>query len=246
MISVDPAGTSRRGQDHRAIRARLRTNRRFWQPFRSVTCVSPGPGRRFIHPRALSRQLARVPSGQGRYPADIRTHWSDGLSGRITKLPKLTMQLSFASGVASGSRMGQEVQKQPPSVPGWGVGVILSPSARTGLADLALQPKVGQTVGCSTFTCEAKPATRRVADGERMNPRDESARSRQCRRRRVDSRGAATQAATPPHDVGPLHTYRRRNTRQSRGFGLPRTTSNTLEPVFNPWVQGSSPWRPTT
>ena len=47
---------------------------------------------------------------------------------------------------------------------------ILSPSARTGLADLAPRAKVGQTVGCSTFTRGAKPATRRVADGERMNP----------------------------------------------------------------------------
>ena len=47
---------------------------------------------------------------------------------------------------------------------------ILSPSARTGLADLASRAKVVQTVGCSTFTREAKPATRRVADGERMNP----------------------------------------------------------------------------
>lgn len=51
---------------------------------------------------------------------------------------------------------------------GWGF--ILSPSARTGLADLAPWPKVGQTVGCSTFTHGAKPATRRVADGERMSP----------------------------------------------------------------------------
>jgi hypothetical protein len=30
--------------------------------------------------------------------------------------------------------------------------------------------KVGQTAGCSTFTRGATPATRRVADGERMNP----------------------------------------------------------------------------
>jgi hypothetical protein len=30
--------------------------------------------------------------------------------------------------------------------------------------------KVVQTVGCSTFTHGAKPTTRRVADGERMNP----------------------------------------------------------------------------
>jgi hypothetical protein len=38
------------------------------------------------------------------------------------------------------------------------------------LADLASRAKVVQTVGCSTFTRGAKPATRRVADGERMNP----------------------------------------------------------------------------
>jgi hypothetical protein len=38
------------------------------------------------------------------------------------------------------------------------------------LADLARRAKVVQTVGCSTFTRRAKPATRRVADGERMNP----------------------------------------------------------------------------
>jgi hypothetical protein len=38
------------------------------------------------------------------------------------------------------------------------------------LADLAPWAKVVQTVVCSTFTHGAKPATRRVADGERMNP----------------------------------------------------------------------------
>ena len=38
------------------------------------------------------------------------------------------------------------------------------------LADLAPRAKVVQTVVCSTFTRGAKPATRRVADGERMNP----------------------------------------------------------------------------
>ena len=38
-------------------------------------------------------------------------------------------------------------------------GFTLSPSARTGLADLAPRAKVGQTVGCSTFTHGAKPAT---------------------------------------------------------------------------------------
>jgi hypothetical protein len=50
------------------------------------------------------------------------------------------------------------------------VGFIPSPSARTGLADLALRAKVVQTVVCSTFTRRAKPATQRVADGEGMNP----------------------------------------------------------------------------
>ena len=55
------------------------------------------------------------------------------------------------------------------------VGFILSPSARTGLADLTPRAKVGQTVGCSTFTRRAKPATRRVADGERMKSPGEGA-----------------------------------------------------------------------
>ena len=35
---------------------------------------------------------------------------------------------------------------------------------------MALRAKVVQTVGCYTFTRRAKPATRKVADGERMNP----------------------------------------------------------------------------
>jgi hypothetical protein len=50
------------------------------------------------------------------------------------------------------------------------------------LADLARRAKVVQTVGCSTFTRRAKPATRRVADGERMNTQEGVARSRQHRR----------------------------------------------------------------
>ena len=50
-----------------------------------------------------------------------------------------------------------------------GMGLILSPAARTGLADWAHRAKVIQTVGCSTFTRWAKLATRKVADGERMN-----------------------------------------------------------------------------
>ena len=50
------------------------------------------------------------------------------------------------------------------------------------LADLAPWAKVVQTVVCSTFTRGAKPATRRVADGERMNPQGRVARSRQMRK----------------------------------------------------------------
>jgi hypothetical protein len=46
------------------------------------------------------------------------------------------------------------------------------------LADLALRAKAVQTVLCSTFTHGAKPATRRLADGERMNPRERVARTR--------------------------------------------------------------------
>jgi hypothetical protein len=45
------------------------------------------------------------------------------------------------------------------AVCGWG-GFILSPSARTGLADLPPRVKVGQKVGCSTFTRGGRPATR--------------------------------------------------------------------------------------
>ena len=47
------------------------------------------------------------------------------------------------------------------------------------LADLAPRAKVVQTVVCSTFTRGAKPATRKVADGERMNPQGRVARTRQ-------------------------------------------------------------------
>jgi hypothetical protein len=73
--------------------------------------------------------------------------------------------------------MDREVKSGRPQCPA-GVGVILSPSARTGPADLAPQAKVGQTVGCSTFTCGAKPAPWRVADGERMNPPETLTRPR--------------------------------------------------------------------
>ena len=63
--------------------------------------------------------------------------------------------------------MDREVPERPLSVFGWGRW-----SSAIGQDILRLGPaaKVGQTVGCSTFTRRAKPATRRVADGERMNP----------------------------------------------------------------------------
>ena len=55
-----------------------------------------------------------------------------------------------------------------------GLGGASSSRHRPGqvLADSAPRAKVVQTVVCSTFTRGAKPATRRVADGERMNPRE--------------------------------------------------------------------------
>ena len=56
------------------------------------------------------------------------------------------------------------------SVSGWGgVHPLAIGQVRS---DSAPRVKVGQTVGCSTFTRGTKPATRRVADGERMNPRE--------------------------------------------------------------------------
>ena len=66
--------------------------------------------------------------------------------------------------------MDREVQERALSV--LGLGGCSSSRHRPGqvLADLAPRAKVVQTVVCSTFTRGAKPATRRVADGERMNP----------------------------------------------------------------------------
>ena len=52
------------------------------------------------------------------------------------------------------------------------------PLTRKDLADLPSRAKLGQTVGCSGFTRGAKPAPRRVADGERMNPPGRVARTR--------------------------------------------------------------------
>jgi hypothetical protein len=58
------------------------------------------------------------------------------------------------------------------------------------LADLAPRAKVVQTVVCSTFTRGAKPATRRVADGERMNPQGKGGAYAPIRRRRAPGRRA--------------------------------------------------------
>ena len=77
----------------------------------------------------------------------------------------------IASGGASGSRMDREMQEQPVSVSGWGGDSSSRHRPGQVLADLAPRAKVVQPVVCSTFTRGAKPATRRVADGERMNPR---------------------------------------------------------------------------
>ena len=69
--------------------------------------------------------------------------------------------------------MDREVQERPLSVLGWGGGSSSRHRPGQVLADLAPRAKVVQTVGCSTFTRGAKPATRRMADGERMNPQAE-------------------------------------------------------------------------
>jgi hypothetical protein len=97
---------------------------------------------------------------------------SASVKARIGQIPKRTVPL------LSCLRRGLRLKDGPGSAKAATVsvwlsqGFILSPSARTGLADLAPRAKVGQTVGCSTFARGAKPATRRVADGERMNPRE--------------------------------------------------------------------------
>ena len=83
-----------------------------------------------------------------------------------------------ASGGASGSRMDREVQEQPVSVLGWGGDSSSRHRPGQVLADLAPWAKVVQTVVCSTFAHGAKPATRWVADGERMNLLGGVARSR--------------------------------------------------------------------
>ena len=96
-------------------------------------------------------------------------------------------------------------------------GFILSPSARTGLADSAPRAKVGQTVGCSTFTRGAKPATQRVADGERMTPpRRGVARTRQYRE--TTSTRATRTHAVPfacPREAETRDTDRMPGTRQT-------------------------------
>jgi hypothetical protein len=74
--------------------------------------------------------------------------------------------------------MDREVQEHPLSLSGRGRSSSSRRRPGQVLADLAPRAKVVQTVVCSTFTRGAKPATRRVADGERMNPQGGMARSR--------------------------------------------------------------------
>ena len=63
--------------------------------------------------------------------------------------------------------------------------------------NLAPRAKVVQTVVCSTFTRGAKPATRRVADGERMNPSGKGgAFAPLPRRRRAPGRRAPRERST--------------------------------------------------
>jgi len=72
---------------------------------------------------------------------------------------------------------------------------ILSPSARTGLADQSPRAKVVRPAGRSTLTRGLSPATRRVADGERMNLHPGTARSRQEKRRRAPGRRREQEAS---------------------------------------------------
>jgi len=72
---------------------------------------------------------------------------------------------------------------------------IHSPSARTGLADQSPRAKVVRPAGRSTLTRGLCPATQRVADGERMNPHPQSARSRQHKRRRAPGRRRQQEAS---------------------------------------------------
>ena len=74
---------------------------------------------------------------------------------------------------------GPEVQEGPLSVLGWGGDSSSRHRPGQVLADLTPWAKVVQTVVCSTFTHGAKPATQKVADGERMNPQGGLAHSRQ-------------------------------------------------------------------
>jgi hypothetical protein len=122
-------------------------------------------------------------------------------------------------------------------------GCILSPSARTGLADSAPRAKVGQTVGCSTVTRGAKPATRRVADGERMNPRGRVARPRQYRKttstrtagtwRTVSTRGLAA-PGTPLSMGSPPLVFYHPAACAARGRIFPAPARGTPHPESDP------------
>src|SRR5690348_15558030 len=88
----------------------------------------------------------------------------------ICPIPKLTVPLPYCLRRSLRLKDGPGSARATTVIVWLMQGFILSPSARTVLADLTLRAKVVQTVVCSTFTRRAKPATRRVADGERMNP----------------------------------------------------------------------------
>jgi len=93
-------------------------------------------------------------------------------------------------------------------------------SARTGLADLAPRAKVGQTVGCSTFIRGAKPATRRVADGERMNPQGKE-RAYATMQKTMSTRAMSAELARP-RIACPLRPISRSATGTHRNFRIAR------------------------
>ena len=133
---------------------------------------------------------ARVAESQSRRTADPQEYASQNCrfaricrvseATELAELPEAAEWVESLKSLGPRTRLrrGLGVKDGPGSARAAAVSVGLrwwgSPSRhRPGqvLADLASWAKVVQTVGCSTFTHEAKPATRRVADGERMNPR---------------------------------------------------------------------------
>ena len=153
-------------------------------------------------------------------PASLRSLLLSGFISRDLSDSQLTVRLLWCL------RRGLRLKDGPGSaraatVSVWLMrGFILSPSARTGLADLAPRAKVGQTVGCSTFIRGAKPATRRVADGERMNPQGKE-RAYATMQKTMSTRAMSAELARP-RIACPLRPISRSATGTHRNFRIAR------------------------